>query len=173
MAKVFVSIGSNIEREQHIDAALNALAKYFGALDISSVYESEAVGFDGDNFFNLVAAFDTELPVGELSVLLKKIEDENGRCRQGPKFSGRTLDIDILTYDQLCGLIEGVQLPREEIRYNAFVLQPLAELVPSERHPEDNLSYAEMWDTYDHAQQHLWAVPFCWRNVNLPASVNG
>ena len=173
MAKVFVSIGSNIDRERHIGAALDALVRFFGPLDISSVYESEAVGFDGDNFFNLVAAFETPLPVGELSVLLKKIEDENGRCRQGPKFSGRTLDIDILTYDQLCGLIDGVQLPREEIRYNAFVLQPLAELVPSECHPEDKVPYAEMWGAYDRSLQLLWTVPFAWQRVNLPASVNG
>ena len=67
VAKVYVSIGSNIDRERHITAALDALAEKFSVLDISSVYESEAVGFAGDNFFNLVAGFDTDKTVSALS----------------------------------------------------------------------------------------------------------
>ena len=89
-ALVYVSIGSNIERYSHISASLDALADNFGELSISKVYESEAVGFEGDNFLNLVAGFNTELSVGELSALLRKIEDENGRRRDGPKFGPRT-----------------------------------------------------------------------------------
>lgn len=171
MASVFVSIGSNINREQNIRAALDALQTHFGALMLSSVYESEAVGFDGDNFFNLVAAFETSLPVGELSVLLKKIEDDNGRCRTGPKFSGRTLDIDILTYDRLCGQIDGVKLPREEILYNAFVLLPLAEIAPELSHPETGESYARLWQGYNKEQQKLWPVEFQWQGHQLPGLV--
>ncbi|NVK39872.1 MAG: 2-amino-4-hydroxy-6-hydroxymethyldihydropteridine diphosphokinase [Oceanospirillaceae bacterium] len=163
MAQVYVGIGSNIERERHVLAALDELADAFGELAISTVFESEAVGFDGSPFYNLVAGFETALSVGELSRTLKAIEDRNGRCRQGPKFSGRTLDIDILTYDALSGPVDGVELPRAEILKNAFVLQPLAEIAPDTLHPEKGLSYAELWQAYDKTKQSLWPVDFVWR----------
>lgn len=162
MARVYLGLGSNIERERHITAALDRLAASFGALDLSSVYESEAVGFEGDTFFNLVVRIETSLGVGNLSALLKSIEDDNGRCREGPKFSGRTLDIDILTYDDLVGIVEGVTLPRDEITYNAFVLQPLAEIAPEELHPQLGQSYARLWADYDKSAQRLWPVDFYW-----------
>lgn len=167
MAQIYVSIGSNQQREFYILRSLDALADHFGELTLSSVYESEAVGFDGDNFYNLVAGFKTELSPGALSRVLKKIEDQNGRTRTGPKFSGRTLDIDILSWDQLTGECEGVKLPRDEILINAFVLQPLAEIAPSESHPVNGLSYAQLWQQYDHASQKLWPVDFSWREVQF------
>ncbi|MCP8689139.1 2-amino-4-hydroxy-6-hydroxymethyldihydropteridine diphosphokinase [Marinobacterium sedimentorum] len=163
MAQVYVSIGSNIERERNIAAGLDGLAESFGELTLSSVFESEAVGFTGDHFYNLVAGFETSLAVGELSRELKAIEDRNGRCRQGPKFSGRTLDIDILTYDDACGRIDGVELPRAEILFNAFVLQPLAEIAPQGLHPLNGLSYGALWQQYDKQKQRLWAVDFAWQ----------
>ncbi len=162
MARVFLSLGSNIERQRHIVAALDALAAEFGELALSPVYESEAVGFVGDNFFNLVVAISTELAVDQLSAGLKAIEDANGRDRSGPKFSGRTLDIDILTYGDAVGVIDGVELPRDEILTNAFVLRPLADLAGSEKHPQLQQSYDELWRSYREAQQ-LWSVDFSWR----------
>lgn len=171
MARVYVSIGSNINRQHYITNALDALSGLFGRLELSSVYESEAVGFDGDNFYNLVACFETELPLALLSKSLKKIEDNNGRCRQGPKFSGRTLDIDVLTFDDLVGTIDGVQLPRDEITKNAFVLQPLAEIAGSEKHPELKQSYDALWGSYDKDKQQLWKVEFVWQGQSLPALV--
>ena len=169
MAQVFVSIGSNTERELYIERCLNALEAQFEKLELSPVYESEPVGFDGDSFYNLVASFKTELPVGELSRVLKQIEDENGRCRTSPKFSGRTLDIDILTYDALIGEVDGVTLPREEITVNAFVLWPLAELAPKERHPILAETYQQLWLDYDKEKQALHAVPFIWHDKDLSA----
>lgn len=164
MACVYVSIGSNQDRTRYIRASLDALQSEFGLLTLSSVYESEAVGFDGDNFYNMVAGFETELSVGDLSKRLKGIEDDNGRCRQGPKFSGRTLDIDILTYEDLIGNCEGVQLPRDEITRNAFVLLPLAEVAPTVAHPVLDQTYANLWQAYDQTQQRLWSVDFSWQN---------
>ncbi|MFC6669685.1 2-amino-4-hydroxy-6-hydroxymethyldihydropteridine diphosphokinase [Marinobacterium aestuariivivens] len=171
MARVYVSIGSNIERERNIASGLDALALAFGELTLSSVFESEAVGFDGDHFYNLVAGFDTGLAVGELSRVLKEIEDRNGRCRQGPKFSARTLDIDILTYDDLRGKVDGVDLPRAEILKNAFVLRPLAEIAPEETHPKAGRTYAELWQAYDKQQQRLWPVDFVWQGKVISKAV--
>lgn len=164
MANVFLSLGSNIDAEKNITAALDALHADFGELIISSVFESEAVGFSGDNFYNLVVAIDTELSVGELSQHLKAIEDANGRARSGPKFSGRTLDIDILTYGDLVGVVDGVELPRAEILTNAFVLWPLSEVaLPEASHPSVGLSYTQLWHDYDKFSQKLWPINFTWR----------
>ncbi|MBB5212987.1 2-amino-4-hydroxy-6-hydroxymethyldihydropteridine diphosphokinase [Microbulbifer hydrolyticus] len=162
MATVFLSLGSNIERNRHLGAGLDALVKAFGDLKMSQVYESEAVGFDGDNFYNLVAAIETDLSVGELAIHLRQIEDDNGRLRSGPKFSARTLDIDILTYDDLTGVVDGVRLPRGEILKNAFVLLPLSELAPDQMHPVEGKTYLQLWEEYDQAAQKLWPVEFNW-----------
>lgn len=162
MSTVYLSLGSNIDRENNLSAGLDALVEAFGDLRISQVYESEAVGFDGDNFYNLVAAIDTGLTVGELALRLRHIEDANGRVRGGPKFSARTLDIDILTYDDLTGVVDGVKLPRGEILKNAFVLLPLTELAPDALHPVVGKTYLQLWEAYDQASQKLWPVAFDW-----------
>lgn len=163
MARVFVSIGSNIDRDRHIRAALDALADHFGPLVISPVYESEAVGFDGDAFYNLVVGFDTELSAADLTTALRAIEDCNGRHRDGPRYSARTLDIDILLYDQLSGLIDAVQLPRPEILQHAFVLRPLADIAADEVHPVVGKTYVELWRVYDQKKQQIWPIDFVWR----------
>ncbi|WP_444938272.1 2-amino-4-hydroxy-6-hydroxymethyldihydropteridine diphosphokinase [Microbulbifer sp. JMSA002] len=162
MAQVYLSLGSNINRAQYIRAALDALTGQFGDLEVSQVFESEAVGFPGDNFYNLVVGLQTDLPVRQLALCLRGIEDANGRLRSGPKFSARTLDIDILTYDQLTGTIDGVKLPRGEIVKNAFVLQPLAEIAPEVLHPIEQKTYRQLWNEYDQASQKLWPVEFIW-----------
>jgi len=166
MTNVFVSIGSNISREEYITNALCALEAEFGELMLSSVYESEAIGFEGDNFYNLVAGFETELSVGALTLLLKKVEANNGRVHGSEKFSARTLDIDILTYGEMAGIVDGVRLPREEITENAFVLLPLSEIAPSALHPVLNQSYSMMWSAYT-KKQVLWSVDFVWKQAKI------
>ena len=160
MARVYLSLGSNIDRETNIRAGVSALSSYYGELLLSSVYESASVGFDGDNFFNLVAMLETDQPVQTVAETLRHIEDQHGRTREGPRFSSRTLDIDILLYDSLI-LHEGkLVLPREEISKNAFVLWPLAEIAPDLMHPVLGQSYAELWEAFDKNSQPLWPVPF-------------
>lgn len=166
MTSVYLSIGSNVDRERHIQAALDGLAQLFGALVISSVYESEAVGFDGEPFYNLVVGIETSLPVGQLSRSLKDLEDANGRLRDVPRFSARTLDLDILTYGDAVGDHDGVSLPRGEILKNAFVLRPLAEIAGDEVHPQTGERYADHWARYDRAQR-LWVVPFVWQGQSI------
>lgn len=160
MPRVYLGLGSNIDRERHIRAALRALEDAFGLLLVSPVYESESVGFAGSHFYNLVVGVDTELAVGELSARLRGIEDANGRVRGGARFAPRTLDIDILTYGNACGEIDGVHLPREEILRNAFVLRPLADIAPNDRHPETVRTFLDHWEAYDQRRQKLWPIEF-------------
>jgi 2-amino-4-hydroxy-6-hydroxymethyldihydropteridine diphosphokinase len=163
MARVFLGIGSNIERERYITAGLDALHGLFEELALSSVYDSAAIGFQGQPFLNLVAAVRCDLSLAELAVKLRHIEIEHGRPANATRFSARQLDIDILTYDEVVGTVSGVQLPREEILENAFVLRPLAELSPDTLHPALQRSYQSLWQGYDAASQPLRKVDFSWR----------
>ncbi|MFL0798023.1 MAG: 2-amino-4-hydroxy-6-hydroxymethyldihydropteridine diphosphokinase [Cellvibrionaceae bacterium] len=160
MPKVYVSIGSNEQRERNIRAGLDALTKVFGQLELSPVYETPAEGFDGDPFYNLVASFQTSLSVGALSETLKKIEADNGRRRDVPKFSSRTLDIDILTYDGAVGLVDGVELPRDEIEKYAFVLGPLVDIAAQEKHPGLGVTFQEMWAQFPKEKKLMKRVSF-------------
>ena len=148
MPQVWISIGSNIERERHVQAALHDLRERFGPLRVSAVYETEAVGFDGDAFYNLVAGFDTALRPTELHQLLRTIEADHGRKRSGGKFAARTLDLDLLTYGDAVTHEGGKALPRDEILRYAFVLGPLADVAPAELHPELGESYQVLWQRF-------------------------
>ncbi len=160
MARVYVSIGSNIDREAHIRGALHRLSELFGKLDLSTVYESKAVGFEGGDFFNLVAGFTTRSSPYEIVDRLHRIEEAHGRRRDGPRLASRTLDIDLLLYDDLILNDAGLVIPREEITHQAFVLKPLAELAGERRHPVTRQTFAEMWRAFADDQQALWPVEF-------------
>ena len=162
MARVYLSIGSNIDREVNIRGGVADLKNYFGELTLSRVYESESVGFDGDSFYNLVAAINTDDSVEAVSKIIHDIEAEHGRTREGPRFSSRTLDIDLLTYDNLVTRDNGLELPRDEITKNAFVLWPLAEIAADDQHPILKQTYGELWQAFDKEKQSLWPVEFQW-----------
>ena len=157
MAQIFVGLGSNIEPAIHIQEGMDALLENFPDCIFSKQYESESVGFDGENFINSVAKFSSSLSITEVVAVLGKIEDASGRTRTGPKFSARTLDIDLLLYDDIVCEVP-VSLPRDEILKNAFVLWPLSELAPKLIHPVVNKSYAQLWDEYPKHKQKLWEV---------------
>jgi len=161
--KVYLGLGSNKKPDFHIARALDSLYAHFHELRMSPVYESAAVGFNGDNFLNLVVEIETSLAVKDLLQTLRAIESANGRDRSAPRFSGRTLDIDILMYGDTVGEVDGVRLPREEILENAFVLQPLADMAPNLIHPQKQQAMSDLWQAYDKARQRLWRVPFPWR----------
>lgn len=148
----YISIGSNIDKEQHIPASLIALEHLFGTLTQSSIYQSEAVGFIGDSFHNLVIGFDSDLDVKNVAKHLRQIELDNGRTRDSQKFSARTLDLDLILYGDLIISDGRLQIPRDEIERYAFVLEPLAEIAPNEKHPITGKTYAELWQAFDKSQ---------------------
>ena len=165
MALLALSLGSNIDAPNNIRKAVRALRHEFDALKCSSVYESEAIGFVGANFLNLVAIIETTADLSSISSVLKLLEDRFGRNREQPRFSARTLDVDILFYGDEKTKSNEIELPKEEITQYAFVLQPLAELLPDRIHGFTGLTYADLWDEFDQSNQQLWKVDFDWRDT--------
>ena len=162
MARVYLSIGSNQQRYHHITSAVTELRQRFSNLIVSTVYESTAVGFEGDNFLNLVVGFDTPLALETVYQQLRQMEDEHGRKRGEEKFSSRTLDLDILTWGDRVGIHSDIKLPRDEIHRYAFVLKPLAEIAPDQCYPGSQDRYADLWQQFDPSDQKLWAVEVNW-----------
>jgi 2-amino-4-hydroxy-6-hydroxymethyldihydropteridine diphosphokinase len=144
-ARVYVSLGSNSDREARIRLAVAALREQFGEIELSPVYDSAAVGFDGSDFLNLVAGINTSLEVEAVAVIFHAIEDELGRDRSLPKFASRPIDLDILTYDDLILDAPGIHIPRPEILHNAFVLRPLQDIAADRLHPQVGESYTVLW----------------------------
>ncbi len=136
------------------------LRERFGGLILSSVYESEAGGFDGQPFLNLVAGFDSGEPVSVLLTALQSVEDSFGRVRSPNKFAPRTLDLDLLTYGDPAGTIDGCTLPPDEILYHAFVLGPLAEVAAQEHHSTGGCCYGELWRAFEKSAPPLRPVAF-------------
>ena len=134
LAQVFIGVGSNIDREENIRAGLRELRTQFSNVNISTIYETIAVGFEGDNFFNLVVGLETDLTPKELQDKLHEIESQFGRKRGGPRYVSRTLDLDLLLYDDVVCEEEGIQIPREDVIKFAFVLRPLSEIAGYLRH---------------------------------------
>ena len=158
MPKIYISLGSNIEPERHLRNALGCMQHHFYDIRLSPVYENEAVGFEGAPFWNLVAECETTLGPMEVSRELKSIEDRNGRLRDGPKFSSRTLDLDLLLYDDLDLSDQGMDVPRNEITKYAFVLKPLADLTPELVHPVQGKTMQQLWNAMEGDAQPMRVV---------------
>lgn len=148
MARVYLSLGSNLEPTRYLNAALVELRERFGTLAVSPAYRSKSVGFDGADFVNLAVGLDTELSPEALNEWLHALEDRHGRRRDVPRFSDRTLDIDIVLYGDLVLQGEGhLDLPRKELRH-AFVLKPVADIAPELVHPVSGRTMAELWAAF-------------------------
>jgi len=155
MSTAYLGVGSNIEARSNIASGIAALRERFDSIRLSPAYRSAAVGFAGSDFINLVAAVETELGPLELRDYLHDLEDRHGRARNVPKFSDRTLDIDILLYDDLYLISPLLEIPRDEILTAAHVLKPLADLAPDLLHPVARLTMSELWKAFPRQQTGL------------------
>ncbi|WP_397455588.1 2-amino-4-hydroxy-6-hydroxymethyldihydropteridine diphosphokinase [Pseudomonas versuta] len=164
LTRVFLGLGSNVEREKHLCAGLDALAGFLQDMNCSAVFESQPVGIKSGPFFNLVVSAKTDLPLAELSRRLKLIEADNGRYALDRK--GLPLDIDVLFYGDLEGNFDGLILPRAEILKNAFVLWPLSLIAPDKVHPGVGKTLAQMWAGAQ-IDQVLAPAAFEWRGEQL------
>ena len=137
MSRAWLSLGSNIEPEQHLRAALRELRTRFGTLSVSSVYESEAVGFDGPPFWNLAVGLESDLDLDALNAWLHELEERQGRRRDQPRYADRTLDMDVVAFG-------AISLDRPEWK-QAFLLAPLAEIEPRLPVPEGDATAGDRW----------------------------
>ncbi|MFC1688816.1 2-amino-4-hydroxy-6-hydroxymethyldihydropteridine diphosphokinase [Pseudomonadota bacterium] len=149
MSTVFLGLGSNINAEQNIASAIRCLRERFPSLALSPVYRCEPHGFEGADFINLVARIKTHLSPLELKAFLTEMENRHERDRAVPKYSSRTLDVDILLYDDLFLLSPELEIPREEILQAAYVLKPLSDLAPDYIHPVQRKSMIELWNSFE------------------------
>ena len=147
MSTAWLGLGSNVSAESNIRAGIRELQRDFANVRLSPVYASTAVGFEGNDFINLVARVDTDMQPLELREYLRELEDRYGRKRDVAKFSDRSLDIDILLYDDLVLLSPVLEIPRAEILKFSHVLKPLADLEPGLVHPSELKTMAEIWNS--------------------------
>jgi 2-amino-4-hydroxy-6-hydroxymethyldihydropteridine diphosphokinase len=147
MSIAWLGLGSNVNAEAHIRGGIRELQKDFDNVTLSPVYASTAVGFEGDDFINLVARVETEMHPVELRQYLRDLEDRFGRKRNVAKFSDRSLDIDIPFYDDLVVLSPVLEIPRAEILKFSHVLKPLADLEPDLIHPTEQRSMVDIWES--------------------------
>ena len=159
MNRVVVSLGSNIDRRKNIRFALEQLNNRFEDLEISRVFETRSVGFEGPDFYNLVAGFTSGLEFGVVRTELKEIERQAGREVAEKSYGSRVLDIDILLFGEEV-LKPDYNVPRDEIDNFAYVLKPLSDLYPDMVHPVTGQCFAQMWASFDGEDQCLTVVDY-------------
>jgi 2-amino-4-hydroxy-6-hydroxymethyldihydropteridine diphosphokinase len=160
MPKVFVSVGSNIDTEKNIRQAFNDLKSEFGELFLSSVYRSPAVGFNGDDFLNLIIGFATNRSPYDCAAVMTRIEDSSGRTKQQHGFTARPLDLDMVVFGDLVDSDQSLRLPRNDVDKYAFVLAPLAEVAPKFLHPVSGKSFSKLWSDFDKTDVVMQIEPF-------------
>lgn len=158
MATVFAGLGSNIDPEDNLHLGVRELRARYGDVQLSAVYRSKSVGFDGDDFLNLVARFETQASPEAICEEIESIHDLAGRDRGEGKWSARPLDIDLLLYDDLVVDEKPLRIPRIDVLEYSFVLRPLAELAPDFRHPVTGKTMYEHWQEFDAASHPLEVV---------------
>lgn len=158
MVRVFVSIGSNIDKEHHVRTAVAELRRHYGDVMVSSVYESEPVGMEGENFYNLVVSFVTDQTPRAVAATLREIESQHQRDRRGARFASRTLDLDMILYGDTVLNVDGLVIPRAEATTCAYALWPLAEIAGNVRHPVSGERFFDLWSRFDKSSQPIWPV---------------
>lgn len=147
LSRVYISLGSNLgDRFGYLQQAVNAIAREIGVISkISKVYETPAWGFEGETFLNACLAAETSLLPIEVLQQLLQIENSLGRVRQQSEgYHARTLDLDVLFYDDEVISLPNLQVPHPQIANRKFVLVPLATIAPGKIHPKLDTSVTEL-----------------------------
>jgi 2-amino-4-hydroxy-6-hydroxymethyldihydropteridine diphosphokinase len=146
MSLVYLVLGGNQgNRTEIFSKAIDLVTSEIGQKTaISSIYESESWGFESDLFINQVIAVKTLLSPEQVLSIAQHIENRLGRMRKSNGYEARTLDIDLLYYDDIVVENEILTLPHPRIPNRRFVLVPMAEIAPSHEDPLTGLSIKEM-----------------------------
>ena len=156
MARVYIGIGSNIDKHIHIPQVINELAEEFGEIQVSPIYQTSAEGFSGEDFYNLVVGVDTEISPQEMRQYLRDLEASHDRVRNSKnQFISRTLDLDQLLYGTQLINQGGVHVPSSDITNYAFVLKPLVDIAGELIHPTLRRSFAKLWERFDKTDVHM------------------
>ncbi|MBK6351348.1 MAG: 2-amino-4-hydroxy-6-hydroxymethyldihydropteridine diphosphokinase [Proteobacteria bacterium] len=142
---VYVAAGSNVAPLANLRRALDVLDRHFAPLTVSRAYANAAVGFDGDDFINLVLGFQTRLTVQRVIERLHEAETACGRERLAPKWAPRTMDLDILLFGNTVCAEPALMLPRPDLLKRPYMLGPAAEIAPETVHPIERRTLGELW----------------------------
>ena len=149
MTAVYVAAGSNVDAVRHLQLALRELARLYPGLKVSPAYRNKAVGFDGDDFVNLVVGFETSLPPARVREQLQGVEATCGRAADAPKWAPRTMDLDILLFGDLVSNEPGLVVPRPDLTRRPYMLKPMADIGPDAVHPLSGRTMRELWENFD------------------------
>jgi len=158
MPEVYVAAGSNIQPRTRLRQALALMRESWPDLRVSRAYSNKAVGFEGDDFINLVTGFTSDETLPEVLERLHAIEAACGRPRQAPKWAPRSMDLDVLLYGNAVGACPGAVVPRADLAKRPYMLGPLAEIAPDLVHPTTGQTVGEMWAQFDSAGHELVPV---------------
>ena len=158
MTKVFFGIGSNIKPEENIVLAVREIKNIFDDVIVSPVYKNKSVGFEGNDFFNLVISCSTKMSVYEVSDFIEQVHHLSGREKKSNKYLSRTLDIDLLMFGDHVIQDSKIHIPRDDILKYSFVLKPLVDIAPESIHPITKSSFSEHWDRMDKTENPLIPV---------------
>lgn len=156
MAKIYLGLGSNVEPQRHLRMGIRELSRRFGHLELSNVYRSKSVGFEGEDFLNLVVGLDADCSPEDMHLAIEEMHVMANRQRRETRYSPRTLDVDLLLHGDLIIKDGPVRIPRSDILKYSFVLSPLAEIAPNLRHPETGRLISEHWAEFDKDKHPLF-----------------
>jgi 2-amino-4-hydroxy-6-hydroxymethyldihydropteridine diphosphokinase len=158
MTGVYVAAGSNVQARTHLRRAIEELRKAFPGMRVSRAYRNAAVGFEGEDFINLVVGFETNLSLDRVIEELRRVESLCGRARNAPKWAPRSMDLDILLFGDLVATLPEARLPRPDLTKRPYMLGPLADIAPDLRHPVSKRSIRELWAEFDRAAHPMYPV---------------
>ena len=159
MTEVYVAAGSNIDPVTHLRRALDELRRIYPRLVVSPAYRNRAVGFEGEDFINLVVAFSTQQPVARVREQLQRVETLCGRPAAAPKWAARSMDLDILMYGDFVSNEPGLVIPRPDLLRRPYMLKPMADIAPDVQHPLAGQSMRELWESFDSAGHEMVEMP--------------